>query len=68
MHDWQGLADLFAPDLRFDDRRPLLRMTLPKEGFLEQFRVLFDVPNEDLEAARARFAELHAKTPPGSAR
>ena|GEM_PF-2009695 len=43
--DWQGLENLFAPDLRFDDRRPLLRMELPKEGFLVQFRVLFDVPN-----------------------
>ena len=43
--DWQALADCFAPSLYFDDRRPLLRMELPKEGFLEQHRVLFDVPN-----------------------
>jgi hypothetical protein len=43
--DWRALADCFAPSLYFDDRRPLLRMELPKEGFLEQHRVLFDVPN-----------------------
>ncbi|HEY2388778.1 MAG TPA: nuclear transport factor 2 family protein [Candidatus Binatia bacterium] len=43
--DWQSLADRFAPSLRFDDRRPLLRMQLPKDSFLEQHRVLFDVPN-----------------------
>jgi len=43
--DWQGLAALFAQNLRFDDRRPLLRMELLRDGFLEQFRVLFDVPN-----------------------
>jgi len=43
--DWQGLADLFAPNLRFDDRRPLLRMELSRAGFLDQFRTLFDVPN-----------------------
>ncbi len=44
-HDWQALADLFAPSLRFDDRRPLLRTELPRAGFLEQHRVLFDVPH-----------------------
>ena len=43
--DWQALADIFAASLRFDDRRPLLRMQLGREGFLEQHRVLFDVPN-----------------------
>jgi hypothetical protein len=43
--DWQSLADLFAPSLRFDDRRPLLRIELPQESFLEQHRTLFDAPN-----------------------
>jgi len=43
--DWQAVAALYAPSLRFDDRRPLLRMELPKESYLEQLRVLFDVPN-----------------------
>lgn len=43
--DWARLADLMATSLRFDDRRPLFQMQLGKEGFLEQHRVLFDVPN-----------------------
>ncbi len=43
--DWVALADRFSPSLRFDDRRPLLRMQLPQDGFLEQHRVLFDAPN-----------------------
>jgi len=43
--DWQGLTDLCAPIMHFDDRRPLLRIELGREGFLEQHRTLFDVPN-----------------------
>ncbi len=43
--DWPSLTDLYAPDCRFDDRRRLLQMQLPREANLQQLRVLFEVPN-----------------------
>jgi class 3 adenylate cyclase/ketosteroid isomerase-like protein/tetratricopeptide (TPR) repeat protein len=43
--DWEGLSGLCASGLQFDDRRPLLRLELSREGFLGQYRTLFDSPN-----------------------
>ncbi len=43
--DWTALSRLFAPAFDFDDRRPLLRLRLSRDGFLEQHRLLFDAPN-----------------------
>ena len=42
--DWLAIEALAAPDLVFDERRRLLRNTCGREVWLEQFRVLFDVP------------------------
>ncbi|MFN2375302.1 MAG: AAA family ATPase [Candidatus Binatia bacterium] len=42
--DWADIEALAAPDLVFDERRRLTRNTCGREVWLEQFRVLFDVP------------------------
>jgi class 3 adenylate cyclase/tetratricopeptide (TPR) repeat protein len=42
--DWAGVEALAAPELVFDERRRMLHNTCGREVWLEQFRVLFDVP------------------------
>ena len=42
--DWPGIEALAAPDLIFDERRRMLRNSCGRDVWLEQFRVLFDVP------------------------
>jgi len=42
--DWAGVEALAAPELVFDERRRMVRNTCGREVWLEQFRVLFDVP------------------------
>jgi hypothetical protein len=42
--DWPGIESLAAPELVFDERRRMLRNTCGREIWLEQFRVLYDVP------------------------
>jgi class 3 adenylate cyclase/tetratricopeptide (TPR) repeat protein len=42
--DWAGIEALAAPDLVFDERRRMLRNTCGRAVWLEQFRILFDVP------------------------
>jgi len=42
--DWPGIEALAAPDLVFDERRRMLHNTCGREVWLEQFRVLYDVP------------------------
>ena len=42
--DWAGVEALAAPELAFDERRRMVRNTCGREVWLEQFRVLFDVP------------------------
>ncbi len=42
--DWAGIEALAAPDLVFDERRRMVRNTCGRDLWLEQFRVLFDVP------------------------
>jgi hypothetical protein len=42
--DWPGIEALAAPELVFDERRRMVRNTCGREVWLEQFRVLFDVP------------------------
>ena len=42
--DWPAIEALAAPDLVFDERRRMVRNTCGREVWLEQFRVLFDVP------------------------
>ncbi|MBI1818289.1 MAG: nuclear transport factor 2 family protein [Deltaproteobacteria bacterium] len=42
--DWAGVEALAAPELVFDERRRMLHNTCGREIWLEQFRVLFDVP------------------------
>jgi ketosteroid isomerase-like protein len=42
--DWPGIDALAAPDLVFDERRRMLRNRCGRDVWLEQFRVLFDVP------------------------
>ena len=43
--DWPGIEALAAPDLVFDERRRMVRNTCGRDVWLEQFRVLFDVPS-----------------------
>ncbi len=42
--NWAGIEALAAPELVFDERRRMLHNTCGREIWLEQFRVLFDVP------------------------
>ena len=42
--DWPGIEALAARDLTFDERRRMVRNTCGREVWLEQFRILFDVP------------------------
>lgn len=42
--DWAGIEALAAPDLVFDERRRMLHNRCGRDVWLEQFRVLFDVP------------------------
>jgi ketosteroid isomerase-like protein len=42
--DWPAIEALAAPDLVFDERRRMVRNTCGRDVWLEQFRVLFDVP------------------------
>ena len=44
VRDWAGIERLASPDLVFDERRRLARNTCGREVWLEQFRVLFDLP------------------------
>jgi class 3 adenylate cyclase len=43
--DWEGVLALAAPELVFDERRRMLRNTCGRDVWLEQFRILFDVPS-----------------------
>ncbi len=42
--DWAGVLACAAPELVFDERRRMVRNTCGREIWLEQFRLLFDVP------------------------
>ena len=42
--DWNGVLACAAPELVFDERRRMVRNTCGREVWLEQFRILFDVP------------------------
>jgi class 3 adenylate cyclase/tetratricopeptide (TPR) repeat protein/ketosteroid isomerase-like protein len=42
--DWAGIEVLAAPELVFDERRRMLHNTCGREVWLEQLRVVFDVP------------------------
>lgn len=42
--DWTGVETLAAPELVFDERRRMLHNTCGRDVWLEQFRVLYDVP------------------------
>jgi ketosteroid isomerase-like protein len=42
--DWAGVEVLAAPELVFDERRRMLHNTCGRDVWLEQFRVLYDVP------------------------
>jgi class 3 adenylate cyclase len=43
--DWAGIEALVAPELVFDERRRMMHNTCGREVWLEQFRILFDVPS-----------------------
>jgi class 3 adenylate cyclase/tetratricopeptide (TPR) repeat protein len=61
--DWPGVEALAAPELVFDERRRMLHNTCGREVWLEQFRVLFDVPKSRfttfLRATRGDRLSLH---------
>jgi class 3 adenylate cyclase/ketosteroid isomerase-like protein len=61
--DWDGVLACAAPELVFDERRRMLRNTCGREVWLEQFRVLFDVPEgrftSRLLATRGERLSLH---------
>jgi ketosteroid isomerase-like protein len=42
--DWAGIEALAAAELVFDERRRLVRNRCGRDVWLEQFRILFDVP------------------------
>jgi ketosteroid isomerase-like protein len=42
--DWEGVLDCTASELVFDERRRMVRNTCGRDVWLEQFRILFDVP------------------------
>ena len=42
--DWDGVLAGVAPELVFDERRRLSRNTCGREVWLEQFRLMFDLP------------------------
>jgi hypothetical protein len=42
--DWAGVEALAAPELVFDERRRILHNTCGRDVWLEQFRVVYDVP------------------------
>jgi class 3 adenylate cyclase len=61
--DWEGVVAAISPAIRFDDRRRLLRTDVDYEGFLAQFRMLFEQPGsrwtEPLLATRGERLSLH---------
>ncbi len=61
--DWDGVLALAAPGLIFDERRRLLHNTCGREIWLEQFRLMFDVPKSRftsrLLATRGERLSLH---------
>jgi hypothetical protein len=42
--DWAGIESLAAPELVFDERRRMLHNTCGRKVWLEQLRIMFDVP------------------------
>ena len=62
--DWAGVEACAAPDLVFDDRQPLRRLTADKQEWRTMLRFLFDVPARRFEtrllATRGERLSLHA--------
>ncbi len=61
--DWAGVEACVSPDLVFDERRRLLRNTADRRLWLEQTRLLFEVPESrftiELVATRGERLSLH---------